>query len=126
MMRILLVAVLTVIAAPVFASDLNLSISMGEPGFYGRIDIGDAPKPAVIYVKPVIVHRESTPRYVEPIYLHVPPGYEKHWSKHCREYDACGRPVYFVKDTWYEETYVPSHGHGHEHHGNGHGNHHHH
>ena len=43
----------------------------------------------------------------QPIYLHVPPGHEKKWRKHCREYDACGRPVYFVQDNWYNDVYVP-------------------
>jgi hypothetical protein len=43
-----------------------------------------------------------------PIYLHVPPGHYKHWHKHCHEYGACGRQVYFVQNDWYEHTYVPA------------------
>jgi hypothetical protein len=31
----------------------------------------------------------------------VPPGHQKNWKKHCRDYQACGVPVYFVKDEWY-------------------------
>ena len=27
----------------------------------------------------------------------MPPGQAKKWSKHCGRYNACGRPVYFVK-----------------------------
>ena len=42
-----------------------------------------------------------------PIYLRVPPGHEKKWNKHCASYNACGRPVYFVRDDWYRNTYVP-------------------
>ncbi|MHB9119182.1 MAG: hypothetical protein ACYC2R_13045 [Burkholderiales bacterium] len=43
----------------------------------------------------------------EPIYLRVPPGHAKHWSKHCREYNACGERVLFVQDNWYEHEYAP-------------------
>jgi hypothetical protein len=79
-----------------------VSINIGQPGFYGRIDIGDYPQPQVIYRQPVLVERPV--RYVEaaPIYLRVPPGHAKHWSKHCRAYNhACGQRVYFVQDNWY-------------------------
>jgi hypothetical protein len=43
----------------------------------------------------------------QPIYLHVPPDHAKDWRKHCREYNACAQPVYFVQDGWYENVYVP-------------------
>jgi len=112
MMRILLAAALTSVAAPLFAADVDLSISIGDPSFYGRIDIGNAPRPEVIFPKPVII---TPPRVqVEPIYLRVRPGHEKRWKKHCHEYHACGRPVYFVRDTWYQKRYSSRH---HEHHG---------
>lgn len=42
-----------------------------------------------------------------PIYLRVPPGHAKHWSKHCHEYNACGERVFFVQDSWYNREYVP-------------------
>ena len=116
MIRILLAAALTVVAAPLFAADVGVSISIGEPGFYGRIEIGNAPRPDVIFSKPVIAHKAPSRQQVEPIYLRVPPGHEKHWHKHCRKYNACGRPVYFVKDTWYKKRYSSRH---HEHEGKG-------
>ncbi|MEO7954631.1 MAG: hypothetical protein ABIR35_11155 [Polaromonas sp.] len=67
------------------------------PGVYGRIEIGNAPPPPLVYVQPVIIQR--APVFVEqqPLYLHVPPGHAKKWSKHCARYNACNRPVYFVK-----------------------------
>jgi hypothetical protein len=37
----------------------------------------------------------------------VPPGHRKHWAKFCGRYGACGRPVLFVRDEWYTNTYVP-------------------
>lgn len=113
MIRILFAAALAAFAVPVLAADVGVSISLGEPGFYGRIDIGDAPRPDVIYARPVII---QPPPPVEPIYLHVPPGYERHWRRHCHEYNACGRPVYFVRDSWYRHTYVPHYRRKHERH----------
>jgi hypothetical protein len=38
----------------------------------------------------------------------VTPGHEKH----CAQYNACGRPVYFVRDDWHYNEYVPRHRHG--------------
>ena len=44
-----------------------------------------------------------------PIYLRVPPGHSKNWSKHCRSYNACNQRVYFVNNDWYDNVYVPQH-----------------
>ena len=106
--------------APAFAGDVGVSISVGQPGFYGQIDIGNTPQPQLVYTQPVVIQR--SPQFVSapPIYLHVPPGHEKHWTKHCAEYNACGRRVYFVKDDWYNKEYVPRYQHGGDH-GHGHG-----
>ncbi|OEZ86549.1 hypothetical protein JAB8_33770 [Janthinobacterium sp. HH106] len=88
------------------AAVAQVSVTVGQPGFYGRIDIGDYPAPQLIYAQPVIVQR---PQYYSaaPIYLRVPPGHAKHWSKHCRKYNACNQEVYFVQDGWYNNQYVP-------------------
>ena len=77
-----------------------------RPGVYGRIDIGTAPPPPLLYVQPVIIHRTPVVVQQPPLYLHVPPGHAKKWSKHCSKYNACAQPVYFVKvggDDDYEE-----------------------
>lgn len=92
-----------------FAADVGVSISVGDPRFYGRIDIGQMPPPRVIYEQPVIIQRPPTYVVREPLYLRVPPGHAKHWKKHCARYQACGRPVYFVRDDWYTDVYVPEH-----------------
>jgi hypothetical protein len=92
---------------PVFAADVGVSVSIGQPGFYGRIDIGNAPQPEYVNPQPIIIQPVPRGRTVQPIYLRVPPGHQKNWSKHCREYNACGQPVYFVKDKWYSDVYVP-------------------
>jgi hypothetical protein len=98
-------------AAPALAGDVGVSISIGQPGFYGQIDIGNVPRPQVVYAQPVVIQRVPEYASAPPIYLHVPPGHEKHWRKHCAQYNACGRPVFFVRDDWYNNEYVPRYRH---------------
>lgn len=106
MKRYLIAAAVAAIAVtmPAFAADVGVSVSVGQPGFYGRLDIGGYPPPQVIYRRPILVERA-----VErpPIYLRVPPGHARHWSKHCGEYNACGERVYFVNENWYDREYAP-------------------
>jgi len=108
MKRFLIAALFSAAASGAFAADVGVSVSVGQPGFYGQINIGNAPPPVLVYPQPVVIH--PAPAYavpVQPIYLHVPPGHAKNWAKHCSRYNACARPVYFVKDDWYNDTYVP-------------------
>jgi hypothetical protein len=93
--------------APVHAQDVGVSISVGQPGFYGRIDIGNVPPPVVMYPQPMVIQPAPVAVVRQPIYLHVPPGHAKNWSKHCHRYSACNQPVYFVQDSWYQQVYVP-------------------
>ena len=108
MKRILIAAAVavTTIVTPALAADIGASISIGQPGFYGQLDIGNFPQPQVIYRQPMVIER-GVPSSRPPVYLRVPPGQAKHWSKHCREYDACGERVLFVQDKWYNHEYVP-------------------
>jgi len=107
MKRFLIAAAVTAatLTTPALAADVGISVSIGQPGFYGRLNIGDYPQPAVIYRRPMVIKQTQMDR--QPIYLRVPPGHAKHWSKHCREYNACGEQVFFVKDSWYNREYVP-------------------
>ncbi|HEY8906656.1 MAG TPA: hypothetical protein VIM63_11525 [Rhodoferax sp.] len=89
------------------AADVGVSVNIAQPGFYGRIDIGRVPQPAVIYAQPLIIEQRPMTVMREPIYLRVPPGHEKHWDRYCRNYGACGQPVYFVQDRWYRDVYAP-------------------
>jgi hypothetical protein len=104
-----LIAALTLAATTVFAAapaqaevDVGVSISISQPGVYGRIDIGQFPQPRVLLPQPVVVvpgrHR------VQPVYLWVPPGHRQNWKRHCRDYGACGVPVYFVEHRWYDNN----------------------
>ena len=97
------------------SAQVGVSVHVGQPSFYGRIDIGDYPQPQFIYAEPIVIERTVVRR--SPIYLRVPPGHAKNWGKHCRAYNACGRPVYFVDDGWYQNTYVPAY---HQRHGDDH------
>lgn len=106
MKRFLIAAavVASTVTTPAFAADVGVSISIGDPNFYGRLDIGGYPPPRVINTRPIIVERAMER---PPVYLRVPPGHAKHWRKHCREYNACGEQVYFVHDDWYNRDYAP-------------------
>ena len=110
MKRLLVAAVLAVAATSALAADVGVSVNINQPGVYGRIDIGNVPQPRLIYPQPIFVQPAPVGVVGQPIYLHVPPGHEKHWAKHCRQYNACGQPVYFVQDNWYREVYAQRHG----------------
>lgn len=90
------------------AADVGVSISVGQPGFYGRIDIGDYPRPALMYPEPMVIDVVPVGVVRPPMYLHVPPGQAKKWGSYCHQYNACGHPVYFVQDGWYNDVYVPA------------------
>lgn len=102
--RLAAAAVIVALTSTVQAADVGVSIGISQPGVYGRIDIGRFPQPTVIVPQPVII---APPRVVvappQPVYMWVPPGHQKNWRKHCHRYGACGVPVYFVREEWYEQ-----------------------
>lgn len=121
MKRFLFAAALVAATAPALAADVGVSVNVGQPGFYGRIDIGNFPQPLLIYPEPVVIQPVPVGVVHQPIYLHVPPGHAKDWRKHCGKYNACGQPVYFVQENWYNEVYVPRYRNHGDDHGKGHG-----
>ena len=94
------------------AAEVGVSVQISQPGVYGRIDIGSYPQPVLVQQQSVIILRPSRPQPVQPVYMWVPPGHQKNWKKHCGRYQACGVPVYFVQDGWYQE-HVQHKGKGH-------------
>jgi hypothetical protein len=120
-------ALVALLSNPAQAADVGVSVQIGQPGFYGRIDIGKFPQPQVVYPQPVVIQPAPVTVVQAPLYLHVPPGHAKHWAKHCSKYKACGQPVYFVQDQWYQSQVAHAHyeqrgherGHGRSH-GRGH------
>jgi hypothetical protein len=105
MKKIILATIFVCASAGAMAQ--NLSLQLGQTGYYGSIDLGNLNAPPVIYQQPMII--QQMPQYVNapPMYLRVPPGHAKKWRKHCGAYNACGRPVLFVQDSWYTNTYAP-------------------
>ncbi len=102
-------------AAPVFAANVGISIRVGEPGFYGQLDIDNGYSPRVLYREPVVIERRY--RNATPAYLVVPREHSRNWGRYCSRYNACSRPVYFVRDEWYRDVYVPRYRQSHSHEG---------
>jgi hypothetical protein len=119
MKKLLFATVLLAVAALPFgtasAADVGVSVSIGQPGFYGRIDVGNQPPPQVIYPQPVVVAPAPYAVAQRPIYLRVPPPYARDWRRYCGRYNACGQPVYFVQDNWYRDVYAPRYREEHRH-----------
>lgn len=88
---------------------VGVSIGINQPGVYGRINIGDVPPPALVLPQPVLIAPPRVAVQSAPIYLYVPPEHQRNWRRYCGRYNACGQPVYFVRDSWVRERY------GHEH-----------
>lgn len=104
------------------ATNIGVSIGIGGPGQYGRIDINNYPQPVLVMPQPVVVMPTPVAVYQRPIYLYVPNAHRNDWRRYCGQYGACGQPVYFVKESWVQERYAHEHP---QHHGKkkGHGKH---
>jgi hypothetical protein len=106
MKRFLLALSLAIGAVTLSApASAQVSVSVGQPGFYGRLDIGGFPAPPLLFPQPMMI--QPVPMGRPPLYLRVPPGHSRHWEKHCHRYHACGERVYFVQDNWYSREYAP-------------------
>ena len=91
--------------APALA-EMNASITLGEPEFYGRIELDEGYyRPRVIYDRPVVLERRFS--NMAPIYVRAPRVEYRDWRRHCAKYEACERPVFFVRDEWYTQIYAP-------------------
>ena len=118
---LLVLALATASLSSVAGTNVGVSVSVNQPGLYGRVDIGNVPTPPVlVYAQPVIIEQPAVVVQRAPIYLHVPPDHAKNWRKHCGAYSACGQPVYFVHEDWYQQQYVREHEHDNDR-GRGHG-----
>ena len=113
MRRIHLGALILLAAAQVpiaHGGGLNLNVILSgqvAPGVYGQVQLGSGPPPPLVYAAPVQIEPVPDVAPLEPIYLHVPPGHARDWSHFCGRYNACGRPVYFVRSEEYEPNYHP-------------------
>ncbi len=107
---IVLLALALAAAVPAIAQpSVGVSIGINQPGVYGRINIGDVPRPALYRAEPVIIARPRVVVEQQPVYLYVPPAHQQNWRSYCGRYNACGQPVYFVRDEWVRERYEHEH-----------------
>ena len=90
-------------------TSVGVSIGINQPGVYGRINIGDIPRPALVLPQPIIIVPSRVAVERRPIYLYVPPAEHQDWGRYCGRYSACGQPVYFVQDQWVRERYQQEH-----------------
>ncbi|MEO6362869.1 MAG: hypothetical protein ABIO71_06545 [Caldimonas sp.] len=108
-MKIILALAVLAGSAGSALAQTSVSIGINQPGVYGRINIGDVPRPALYLPEPVLI---APPRVVvqqQPVYLYVPPAHQQNWRTYCGRYRACGQPVYFVRDEWVRERYEHEH-----------------
>ncbi len=112
--------VVTALAALTAPSAMALEVHLPPPppivlpGLPGRVDVSRLPLPRLVLPNPVIIAPPPLPPQrpgvvvatpaprPQPVYVWVPPGHQKKWAKHCHRYQACGVPVYFVRDDWYD------------------------
>lgn len=107
MKKLVLATVIAAAAMPALAVDVGVSVNIGQPGFYGQINLGTGMVPQLVLPQPVVIVPPPTGVVLAPLYLRVPIAYTREWHKHCGQYNACGRQVYFVRDEWYENEYAP-------------------
>jgi hypothetical protein len=83
----------------------QVSISVGQPGFYGRVDLGSYAPAPLVYGPGVI----ASGGYYDgpPVYLRAPLSHRRNWARYCGRYNACGQRVMFVRDDWYVNSYAP-------------------
>ncbi len=111
-------ALLTLAAATLLpvhaATNIGVSIGINAPGQYGRIDINNYPQAVLATQEPLIYRPSRVVVQQQPIYLYVPQAQQAHWGRHCGQYQACGRPVYFVREDWVRGQYEQERQHAHE------------
>ena len=108
-MKIILALVLAIGVVSTATAQTSVPIGINQPGVYGRINIGNVPPPALYRAEPVIIAPRRVVVERQPVYLYVPPTHEQNWGRYCGQYNACGQPVYFVRDEWVRERYESEH-----------------
>lgn len=91
---------LALAAGAATAERQHLNASVGGPlraGVYGRIEVRGPTPPAVVKPQPVVVTPPLEGAAGQPLYLYVPPGQVRRWPQHCAKWQACDKPVLFVR-----------------------------
>jgi hypothetical protein len=85
-------------AGPGDSQHLNLTSKAPlRPGVYGKIEVRKGLPPPVVHAQPVTVRPPQQAKASRPVYLYVPPGQLRRWPQHCAKWDACEKPVLFVR-----------------------------
>lgn len=108
-MKTIVALILAIGAVDTATAQTSVSIGINQPGVYGGINIGDVPPPALYRAEPVIIAPARVVVERQPVYLYVPPTHEQNWRQYCGRYNACGQPVYFVREEWVRERYEHEH-----------------
>lgn len=106
MKRFLIAA--TLAAAALSASlpaTAQVSVSIGQPGFYGRLDIGGFPTPALLFPEPVMIQRVPSGR--PPLYLRVPPAMPGIGAGIAIVTARVASAFISFQDNWYRQEYAP-------------------
>jgi hypothetical protein len=97
------------VGAAMAQPSVGVSVGINQPGVYGRINIGAVPPPALVLPQPVVIAPQPVAVARAPVYLYVPPFQQQNWRRYCGRYNACGQPVYFVREDWVRDRYVREH-----------------
>lgn len=116
-MRLISAVFVLLVGTGISRADVGINVLLSgqvAPGVYGQVRLGNEGPPPLVYARPMLI--DAMPAPPPPIYLHVPPGHARNWRRHCHEYDACNRPVYFIRSEEYEpgfdrRRYEREHGH---------------
>lgn len=102
-MKTLLIGAALAVAS--LSASAQVSVTIGQPGFYGRVDMGSYAPAPLVYGPPVL----ASGGYYNgaPVYLRAPLNHRRNWSRYCHRYNACGTRVLFVRDDWYVNNYAP-------------------
>src|SRR5258706_4569285 len=104
MRRFLAALALAVASTAALATNVGVPVTIGDRGYRGRIDIVNFPPPQLVFPEPVIIEPVPVGVVRQPAYIYVPVTEAKECRKYCKKYKACGQPVYFVQETWYNEV----------------------
>jgi len=108
MKKLLVIALaLGAVGSAMAQPSVGLSIGINQPGVYGQINIGNLPAPALVAPRPVVIAPAAVS--APPAYLYVPLAEQRNWRRYCGKYEACGRPVYFVREDWVRDRYAHEH-----------------
>jgi hypothetical protein len=74
---------------------------------HGTVDVRNFSRPDLVSPHPVIIRFMSAQMLARALYLHVPQAHRTEWAGYCHFYQACGHPVYFVTEKWFDRVYRP-------------------